>query len=109
NENAMMWVYTNTSVQNKDSHIWLDGFPDLYHFFEQFRLLFMPTRSIHNDYFEALLLELCYTLRCDRHRISFSVRPEVCNFGLGSGLSGLVKSTRTESIRTDDARFESAF
>jgi hypothetical protein len=55
---------TNASIQDKNCHIWLDGFPNLYHLFEEFRLLFMSTGSIHNDNLKTLLFELCDPLLC---------------------------------------------
>jgi hypothetical protein len=101
--------HTDASIQNQDSHVWLDGFADLHHFFEKFTFLFMPPGRVHNDDFESLLLELCDALRGNCDGVRFGVGAEVCYFRLGGRLPGLVEGTSTESIGTDDARLEAAF
>lgn len=93
---------TNASVKDHDRHIWLHGFADLHHLLEEFRLLLVSTRRIHNDDIEPFLLEFGNTLRCDGDRIRLSVRTEVGDLCLRRGLTSLVESTGTEGIRTDN-------
>ncbi len=100
---------TDTSVQNHNSHIRLHGLPNLYHLLKQLRLLLMPSRRVHNNDLKPLLLELCHTLRRNRHWVRLGVRAKVGDLGFCRGLSRLVEGTRTEGVCADDARFEPAF
>lgn len=100
--------HTNASVEDEDRHIGFDRFADLHHFFKQFRFLFMPTRSIHDDDLEALLLELGNTLSSYSNWICFRIRPKVRDFGLRGGLSGLIKSSSSERVGADNGGFESS-
>lgn len=97
---------TNTGVEDKHSHIGLDCFSNLDHLLEELTLLLMPAGRIYNDNFKALLLELRHTLRGDGDWVRLSVRAEVCDLGLRSGLSRLIKGTSTERVRADDTRFK---
>jgi hypothetical protein len=67
-----------------------------------FRFLLVTTRCVDNDHFKSLVFEFRNTLGCDGDWICFSVRTKVGYFGLGCVLSGLIKRTRAESVRTDD-------
>ena len=100
---------TYASIEDQNRHVGLDGFSDLYHFLEQFRFLLVTTRSVDDDHFKSLFLEFCNTLGCNGDWIRFSVGTKVGYFSLGCRLSGLIKSTCAEGIRTDNTRLEATF
>ena len=62
----------------------------------------MPSGRIDDDDIETLLLEFRHALRGDCDRIGLCVRAEICDLGLRCGLPGLIESTGTEGIRTDN-------
>ena len=67
----------------------------------------MSSGGVHNYNIKSFLLELGHALSSDGDRVGLRVRAEVCDFGLRRGLTGLIESTGTEGVRTDDGRLES--
>lgn len=102
-------VRTNASVEDKNRHIWLHRFTNLDHLGEQLGFLFVTTGGIHDNDIEPLFLEFGNTLRCSNDGICLGVRTEVRDLGFGSRLSGLVESTSTERVSTNNTGFEASF
>jgi hypothetical protein len=99
---------TDAGIQDKNRHVGFDSRLNLLHFFEELRLLPMPTTGINDNNIEPLLLKLCNTCCCNGHRVGLSIRSIEVHFCFGRGLTRLIKCTSTKCICTDDAALKAS-
>ena len=62
-------------VEDEDDVVGLHRGADLLHLLEERRLLAVAPRSVDNDHFVALSLELLHAARRDLHWVRLGVRP----------------------------------
>ena len=95
-------------VQDHDRLVGLHRLLDLHHLVEEVLLLPVPTRRIHNDDLEALLLELVHALLRHRHGVRLRVASKVGDLGARRVLLELVEGTGAEGVGAHEAGLEAA-